>query len=181
VTRDAEYSIAKSGKKSGDAGDVSIDRGRVTPKAKGSVIVNVTVRDQQNRKTSAEVRITVQDLGSNRQVHFTHEVMPILTKAGCNTGGCHGKSGGQNGFALSLFATDPEFDYDSLVNQGRGRRLFPAAPEQSLMLLKGTAQTAHGGGARLDAKSEHFNLLRRWIAQGMPRGDANAPTVSRIE
>ncbi len=182
VTRDAEYSTVKSSKESSDsAGKVAIDHGRITPKSNGVATINVNVRDAQDKTISADARIVVQNLGNDRQIHFANEVMPILTKAGCNTGGCHGKSGGQNGFALTLFASDHEFDYDSIVHQGRGRRLFPAAPEQSLLLIKGTGQTTHGGGTRLEAKSEHYDRLLRWIAQGMPRGDTNAPTVARIE
>ncbi|MEZ6143959.1 MAG: hypothetical protein R3B91_00720 [Planctomycetaceae bacterium] len=64
---------------------------------------------------------------------FVHDVEPVLTKAGCNGGVCHAKAGGgQNGFQLSLLGFEPEYDYDSVVKDARGRRIFPAAPEQSL-------------------------------------------------
>lgn len=69
---------------------------------------------------------------------FERHVMPMLTARGCNAGGCHGKSGGQNGFALSLLGFDPEGDYRSLVMQSRGRRVNPSAPDESLLLRKGT-------------------------------------------
>src|SRR4051812_486772 len=69
-----------------------------------------------------------------RDLSFELDVQPILTARGCNQGACHGKSRGQNGFQLSLLAFDPEFDYAALTQQARGRRVFPASPERSLIL-----------------------------------------------
>ncbi|HXJ72821.1 MAG TPA: DUF1549 domain-containing protein, partial [Candidatus Dormibacteraeota bacterium] len=107
--------------------------------------------------------------------------MPIFTKNGCNGGGCHGKSAGQNGFRLSLLGFEPEEDYEHLVKEARSRRLFPAAPSRSLLLLKAAATLPHGGGKRLDVDSDDYRLLVRWMAQGMPYGSTNDPTVARIE
>src|SRR5947207_9539140 len=84
-------------------------------------------------------------------VSFELDVVPILTRAGCNAGACHGKARGQNGFQLSLLGFDADFDYAAITQEARGRRVFPAAPEQSLLLRKPTGQTAHGGGKRLEA------------------------------
>ena len=67
---------------------------------------------------------------------FLNDVMPVLTKFGCNAGACHGKARGQNGFQLSLLGFDPNFDYESLVMESRGRRIFPFAPQKSLLLEK---------------------------------------------
>src|SRR2546425_85685 len=114
-------------------------------------------------------------------VNFPNQIVPIFTKAGCNGGGCHGKSSGQNGFRLSLLGFEPSEDYEHLVKEARGRRLFPAAPDRSLLLLKGTATLPHGGGKRLEVGSDDYKLLVRWIAQGMPYGKTNDPTVARIE
>src|SRR5258706_3819277 len=94
-----------------------------------------------------------------RPLNFTNDIVPIFTKAGCNSGGCHGKASGQNGFKLSLLGFEPGEDYEHLVMEARGRRVFPAAPENSLLLLKGVAATPHGGGKRLDPKSEDYKLL----------------------
>ena len=74
---------------------------------------------------------------------FPRDIVPILTKAGCNSGGCHGKSDGRGGFALSLFGYDPASDYDAIVKGSRGRRLFPARPER----VAAVAQAADGGAA----------------------------------
>ena len=87
-------------------------------------------------------------------INFPNHIVPIFTKLGCNSGGCHGKSGGQNGFALSLLGFVPEFDYAALVKEARGRRLLPGAPEHSLLLLKAVGAMAHGGGKRMEAGSD---------------------------
>src|SRR5215203_1127444 len=72
----------------------------------------------------------------SRQLNFVNDVLPVLSKAGCNAGKCHAKPEGQNGFKLSVFAYDPQSDYEQIVQESRGRRVFPAAPEESLILLK---------------------------------------------
>src|SRR5262245_31665341 len=81
--------------------------------------------------------------GGDRSVTFERDVEPLLTRAGCNAGACHGKARGQNGFALSLFAFDPEMDYAAIVKEGRGRRVFPADPDASLVLLKSSGTVSH--------------------------------------
>ena len=106
--------------------------------------------------------------------------MPIFTKLGCNSGGCHGKASGQNGFRLSLLGFEPAYDYEALVKEARGRRLFPAAPDASLLLRKAVAAVPHGGGKRMDIDSHEYRLIRRWIAAGMPYGSPDDPTVERI-
>ncbi len=111
---------------------------------------------------------------------FERDVEPILSRAGCNAGACHGKSRGQNGFALSLRAFDSDFDFNAIVNEARGRRLFPGDPEQSLFLLKPTGTVPHGGGKRLIKGSPDYELIRHWIASGTPRTPKNAPTLKRI-
>ena len=101
-----------------------------------------------------------------RAVSFVNDVVPVLTKAGCNAGVCHAKAGnGQNGFQLSLLGFEPQEDYEHLVKEGRGRRLFPAAPENSLLLLKASGKRPHGGGVRLADDSKEYALLLNWIHQ----------------
>ncbi len=115
-----------------------------------------------------------------RPLNFANDIMPILTKGGCNGGGCHGKAGGQNGFKLSLLGFEPEEDYEHIVKEARGRRVFPAAPEQSLLLTKGIAELPHGGGKKLDPKSEDYADIVRWIREGMPYGKDSDPKMARI-
>lgn len=111
---------------------------------------------------------------------FELDVLPIFTKFGCNAGACHGKQRGQNGFQLSLLAFDPDFDFDALTKESRGRRLSPSQPEQSLLLLKPIGVAPHGGGKRLDPNSPDFATLRNWVLSGMPRTIPNAPKLERI-
>jgi hypothetical protein len=158
-------------------GVVEVDRlGLVTPKGDGSAVIEVQVGEQI-------ARATVRVAGSSEPSRPTFEldVQPILTRAGCNAGACHGKARGQNGFQLSLLGFDPDFDYSAIAKEARGRRVFPAAPEQSLFLLKPAAQIAHGGGLRIEPDGKAYRVLSAWIAQGMPRSPANAPRLERIE
>lgn len=153
------------------------DGRRLVAAADGTGVVTATTEEG----LSASFPFSVVGSATAEPVHFVNQVVPILTKNGCNGGGCHGKLAGQNGFRLSLLGFEPAEDYEHLVREARGRRLFPAAPERSLLLTKGTAELPHGGGRRLEPDSDDYRVLVRWIRQGMPYGKADDPTVSRIE
>lgn len=99
---------------------------------------------------------------------FINDVMPQLAKAGCSMGTCHAKPEGQNNFKLSIFGYDPRGDYQEIVEDDRGRRVFPAAPEDSLLLRKATGVIPHEGGARFDQKSEAYRIILDWMKAGMP-------------
>jgi hypothetical protein len=129
----------------------------------------------------AEVTISVKSFASDVPIHFGNQITPIFTKYGCNSGGCHGKSGGQNGFRLSLLGFEPADDYQWLVHEGRGRRLFPASPDHSLLLQKAIGKMPHGGGAKMTENSPPYRILRRWIEQGMPKGSTTDAVVQSIE
>jgi hypothetical protein len=120
------------------------------------------------RHGAAEVRVpvTVSGLQNPVPVSFANEVLPILTKGRCNSGGCHGKAEGQNGFKLSLFGFDAAADYEALVKEGKGRRVLLIDPEHSMLIQKGTAQVPHGGGLKIERDSAAHHRLRRWIAEG---------------
>ena len=115
-----------------------------------------------------------------QQVDFENDVLPVLTKFGCNAGACHGKARGQNGFQLSLLGFDPNFDYNSLVKESRGRRVFPFAPEKSLLLTKPSGRSPHGGGIRLPVDSTGYKILARWVENGMPREIPGTPTLEKV-
>lgn len=171
LTRDVAWSVEP-------VGLVDIDAwGRVTPVADGSGVITATAEDG----TRASLPVNVENVGQSTPIHFANMIVPVFTKNSCNGGGCHGKAAGQNGFRLSLLGFEPTEDYEHLVKEARGRRLFPAAPARSLLLTKGSAQLPHGGGKRLEPGSDDYNLLVRWISQGMPVGDPDAPTVQRLE
>jgi WD40 repeat protein len=98
---------------------------------------------------------------------FVRDVLPALSKAGCNAGACHAKPEGQNGFKLTVFSYDPRLDHTEIVKEARGRRVFPAAPDESLLILKPTLGLPHEGGQRFEKGSETHALLVRWIREGM--------------
>ncbi|MFT5522522.1 MAG: hypothetical protein ACI9HK_000466 [Pirellulaceae bacterium] len=104
------------------------------------------------------------------QVHFHKDIVPILTMAGCNGGGCHGAAAGRGGFHLSLYGSDPAVDYQSIVQQMKGRRVNMARPAESLLLLKPTGQIDHEGGFRFEDDSRSAKILEQWIAQGAEQG-----------
>ncbi len=113
-------------------------------------------------------------------VTFDRDIEPILTRAGCNAGACHGKASGQNGFKLSLLGFDPEFDHIAITREAGGRRILRAIPEQSLLLQKATARVPHGGGRRIDPAGPFYETLRRWIVAGFPRTSPDAPKLERV-
>jgi len=157
-------------------GIVAVDAsGLVSPLKEGTATVTASAG-----AASATVPIAVQHYDDPPLINFPNQVTPIFTKLGCNSGGCHGKSGGQNGFRLSLLGFEPGDDYEYLVKESLGRRLFPAAPEHSLLLMKGIAAVPHGGGDKLKKDSHEYALLVRWITQGMPYGKDDAAMVTGI-
>jgi Protein of unknown function (DUF1553)/Protein of unknown function (DUF1549) len=119
---------------------------------------------------------------ASRPVSFVNDVVPVLTKAGCNMGACHAKAGqGQNGFQLSLLGFEPQEDYEHLVKEARGRRVFAASPDQSLLLMKAANVVPHGGGLRLEPSSEGYRILRAWLQQGTPNDLATAPKLVALD
>ena len=119
--------------------------------------------------------------GDPRPLSFVGDVLPILSKAGCNSSGCHSAPDGQNGFRLSVFSYDPRSDFEEIVMQGHGRRVTPSAPELSLFLMKPTQEFPHEGGKRLEKGSASYETLKRWIAQGMVYQLPDEPSLVGIE
>jgi hypothetical protein len=169
LTGDARYEVA-------DRRVVRVtSTGRIIPLADGDTEIVAHYGER-----SVRVPVHAEAVNDSLPINFPNQVVPVFTKLGCNGGGCHGKASGQNGFKLSLLGFEPDFDYNALVKEARGRRVQPAAPEHSLLLLKASGTAAHGGGKRMDVGSDEYKLLRRWIAAGMPYGSAEDPTVTRI-
>ena len=160
-------------------GVVAVDsRGVVTPLADGDAVITASLAGSG---AATGLQIQVRQFADSPRVHFANEVVPLLTKHGCNGGGCHGAAAGQNGFRLSLLGFEPDEDYAHLVRESRGRRLSFVLPDRSLLLAKGAGVMPHGGGARLAVGSPDYSLLRRWIAEGGQPGDPTAPTIDGIE
>ncbi|MEE2624398.1 MAG: DUF1549 and DUF1553 domain-containing protein [Verrucomicrobiota bacterium] len=125
-------------------------------------------------------QVQVNRAGEVIPISFPNEVVPIFTRHGCNSGGCHGKAEGQNGFRLSLLGYEPEDDHEYLVQEVRGRRIFRASPRHSLLLLKGSGELPHEGGSRLSRDNDDYRTLVRWIRQGLPYRPENDPSVQHL-
>jgi hypothetical protein len=160
-------------------GIVSIDSdGFVTPLANGKTLVVASLPGTSG--LPAPVEVVVEGFDQPAPIHFSNEVVSVFTKYGCNGGGCHGKSGGQNNFRLSLLGYEPWNDHEWLVRESRGPAHFPSAPEHSLLVMKATGEIPHEGGIRLEKGSRDYNTLTRWIREGMPYQAGRGPEGERI-
>ena len=152
------------------------DSGKVMPLGNGDVTITAT----NDKGLTGKLDLVVERFETPQPINFPNEIVPLFTKHGCNGGGCHGKSEGQNGFKLSLLGFEPTEDFEYLVKESRGRRLFPAAPEHSLLLRKGAGDLPHGGGARFERDSWDYKAIVRWMEQGMPYGSPDDPILEKI-
>jgi len=129
---------------------------------------------------SIVIPVTVRNAKSAEAISFVKDVQPALSKMGCNQGTCHGSAQGKNGFKLSLRGYDPIFDHRALTDDIEGRRFNRAAPERSLMLLKPTGAVPHTGGVTMNVGDANYEMIRRWIADGVKQ-DLAATRVRSIE
>jgi hypothetical protein len=111
---------------------------------------------------------------------FRRDVMPVLFRAGCNSGTCHGSARGKDGFMLSLFGYDPKGDYERIVHEMVGRRVNAAVPEQSLLLLKAIGAVPHTGGKLFARDSDYYKTILRWIAAGTPDDSGTVPETVKL-
>ena len=171
LTRSATYTCIPEG-------IIEIDAsGYIRPLKNGTA----TITAMAGETPGPERQVTVEQQGSIAPVGFINEIVPLFTRHGCNGGSCHGKVGGQNSFRLSLMGFEPEKDR-AYLREGRGRRIFRAAPKHSLLVLKGSGQLPHKGGSRLTPKGDDYQTLIRWIGQlGSKATPADEePDVERI-
>lgn len=117
----------------------------------------------------------------NEEVYFEQDLMPLLTKLGCNQSACHGAPAGKGSFRLSMFGAEADQDYDALVRHAAGRRIDRLNPVKSLLLMKATESIPHGGGKRFAVDSPEYHLFLKWIVGGARKTAPNAPEVLRIE
>ena len=111
---------------------------------------------------------------------FRQDVMPVLFRAGCNAGTCHGSARGKDGFMLSLFGYDAKGDYERIVTEMPGRRVNTSVPEESLLLLKAIGGVSHTGGKLFDKDSDLYKTLLNWIKAGAPDDLDTIPQVVGI-
>ncbi len=147
----------------------------VRPTADGDGVLKFTLAGQ-----TAVIPVKVTGQKDKYEVSFIRDVMPTMSRVGCNAGTCHGSANGKNGFKLSLRGYDPILDHRSLTDDLEGRRFNRAAPDTSLMLLKPSGEVPHVGGALMHPGEPDYELLRLWIAQGV-KLDVNSPRVAKIE
>src|SRR5262249_7552082 len=155
ITKLSQFSAAKGSVASVDSAGV------ITANANGAAPIHVTFQG-----VSATTTALVQRAEAPIAQSFTADVLPVLTKIGCNGGSCHGALNGQNGFKLSLFGYEPDKDYDMIAHKHEGRRVNLTDPEKSLLLLKPTFQVKHGGGKLLRKDSSDYNTLLAWLHGG---------------
>ncbi len=157
-------------------GVVSVDKDDyIRPREKGSGAISVSAAGLK-----ASLPVTVEK-SEKPPVRFVRDIEPLMGKIGCNAGTCHGSAKGKNGFKLSLRGYDPEFDYQALINDLSGRRFNRVAVEESLMLLKPTAEVPHEGRQVIVPGSRQYDLLRGWIAEGVPFEDPEQARAKSIE
>lgn len=124
-----------------------------------------------------KITITVQNAGTKFPISFEQDVVPALTRTGCNTGACHGAARGKDGFRISLFGYDPAGDYQRITREIGVRRINLAVPEDSLLLKKSIGAVTHTGGKRFDTKSDYYATIVEWLHDGAPV-DAERPPVA---
>ncbi len=112
---------------------------------------------------------------------FRNHVQPVLAKAGCSSGACHGAAAGQGGFRLSLRGYDDEGDWKSITRSALGRRIVLADPARSLLLLKPTGAVPHKGGTKFEVGSLEYKILSEWIAAGTPPPKADDARITKLE
>jgi hypothetical protein len=134
------------------------------------------------RYAGAESRVPVVVSGAATRppITFTRDVIPAFTRAGCNTGSCHGAARGKDGFRLSLFGFDPQGDYHRVTREQAVRRLNLALPAESLLLQKAVGSVPHTGGKRLDPLDPLYADIIEWIAAGALADPGPAPVVESL-
>ncbi|WP_231617891.1 DUF1549 and DUF1553 domain-containing protein [Novipirellula aureliae] len=132
--------------------------------------------------SSVRVHVTVAGASNRPEISFKNDVMPVLTRSGCNTGSCHGAASGKDGFNLSLFGFDPQGDYFRITREIGFRRVNLAVPEESLLLKKATGAVPHTGGKLFDAESDYYATILEWLEKGAKNdpADAEPPAVESV-
>ena len=150
--------------------------GVVSAAGNGTTRIVATVGD-----VSATVEVEVAGVVEQPRADFDRDVLPVITRAGCNAGTCHASQYGKGGFVLSVMAFDPQNDFHAMAVASRGRRVCTANPAQSLILQKASNRIPHGGGLRIAEDSPDYRILASWIAAGAAGTAADPPAVTRLE
>ena len=159
-----------------EGGRVKQDKGFLYAVTSGETKVVARARGQ-----AAEFTVKVGDLEHSRPLSFVRDVAPVLNRAGCTQGTCHGSAKGKNGFKLSLRGYDPEYDYNALLFDVSGRRFNRVNPAESLMLAKPTQAVPHEGGLRIEPGSRYYQTIYKWISEGAKFGNLEQDRITSLE
>jgi len=146
------------------------------PQADGETTLQVEHAGQ-----SVSATIKVANAAETRDVSFKLDVMPVLTRAGCNTGSCHGAARGKDGFRISLFGYDPDGDHFRITREMGPRRINLAVPEESLLLEKAIGAVPHTGGKLFDKNSAYYETIVQWLRAGAINDPGEVPTVTKVD
>lgn len=169
VTGQAQLALA-------DKAFARLDKTAVHPVADGKTELQVKFEGK-----SLTIPVKVEKSTFTPAISFSLDVMPVFSKAGCNTGSCHGSARGKDGFHLSLFGYDPEGDYGKITRQMLGRRINLALPEESLMLTKSTGEVLHTGGKSFERTDDLYQTVLKWLEAGALADPKDLPQVTGIE
>ncbi len=130
-----------------------------------------------------EIRVPVEVNRSEEKlpISFEKDIVPVMTRSGCNTGSCHGAARGKDGFMISLFGYDPAGDYMRVTREIGMRRINLAVPEESLFLTKATGQVTHTGGKLFGTESVYYQMILEWLQDGAPADATPPPAVTKLE
>lgn len=169
VTDQVQWSIS-------DLGLVSLMDFRLTPRAEGTTKLNASWKG-----LNADCDITVAEAETEKPISFHLDVMPVITRTGCNTGSCHGAARGKDGFRLSLFGFDPKGDYDRITREIGIRRINLARPDQSLVYLKSIGAVPHSGGKRMEPDSDYAESILNWLKADAKMDASEPPACTQVQ
>ncbi len=170
LTTESEFS-------SSNASIFTVDKaGKIKAVADGNAVLNV-----KTKVGDATASITVKNATEPAKVSFENEIIPAMTRAGCNSGSCHGALAGKGGLKLSLRGYDSAADLFVLTRQANSRRIDWKNPEDSLLLAKVSLKIPHGGGKKFPSNHPDYQLFKNWISQGSLPSPTNEPTVISVE
>jgi hypothetical protein len=169
VTKEAQWSLT-------DSEVAQVNSGVVRPKKSGVATAVISFQGQ-----SCEIKISVASGEEERPVRFRNDILPILTRVGCNSGKCHGAASGKDGFRLSLYGYDPEGDHYRITREISGRRVNLADPEHCLLVNKATGDVPHTGGMLIERDSADYRKLLVWLAEGANADPLDTPIPTKID
>ncbi len=169
VTAKAEVTL-------GDAKLAKLDGSTLHPLADGKTSLTIAYGGH-----SVSIPVTVKGAAARPPISFKQDIMAVFSRAGCNTGACHGAARGKDGFRLSLFGFDPDGDYDRLTREIGFRRLNLALPGESLLMEKTAGRVPHIGGKRFEPGDEYYTTLLAWLQAGAPKDPGEVPVVQSVE